>query len=182
MGQTTKKALIVISVLCLLNVFFLPIFEIFGGLFPDDTTSFVEVLEAAFEDGDAWDYRVVRFTMFIFLPSVFLLIGALSGSKGSCVLASGAGIVLWFINMIDLISDTDIELVMDFDSTPVSIGSWIAVVLFFVAFSRAKKAENINREYIIGSSSQNLEFKTCPICGTVLEKDASFCGVCGSQV
>ena len=77
----------------------------------------------------------------------------------------------------------------DLESTPVSIGSWIAIVLFITAFSQASKDKpadynytpNSDNIYTSGVNSIS-DIRFCPICGSVIEGETTFCGVCGSNL
>ncbi|MBQ3004754.1 MAG: hypothetical protein IJD88_02370, partial [Clostridia bacterium] len=83
MNESARNKLIVFSVLSLLNVMFVPFFDVWGGLFPGDVDdNFFDVIEGVLTDGDAWEYWVVQLTMFVFIPTVFMLFSALCRKRG----------------------------------------------------------------------------------------------------
>lgn len=147
MRKEVQPVLIVLSILALLNVMFVPIFDVWGGLTPSDVdTTFFEVIEAVFEDEDCWNYWVVQLTMSIFIPSLFMFIAALCGGRGFFITSNVIGIIIWFKQIIDYgMEDDGFSDMFDFDDCSISIGTWIAigifVISFFVALSSKKKAE-----------------------------------------
>jgi len=117
MRKEIQPVLIIFSILALLNVMFVPIFDVWGGLIPSDVdTTFFEVIEAVFEDEDCWRHWVVIFTMSIFIPSLFMFIAALCGSRGFFITSNVIGIIIWFKQIIDYgMEDDGFSDMFDFD-------------------------------------------------------------------
>ncbi|MDO4731246.1 MAG: zinc ribbon domain-containing protein [Clostridia bacterium] len=199
MRKEIQPVLIIFSILALLNVMFVPIFDVWGGLIPSDVdTTFFEVIEAVFEDEDCWRHWVVIFTMSIFIPSLFMFIAALCGSRGFFITSNVIGIIIWFKQIIDYgMEDDGFSDMFDFDDCSISIGTWIAigifVVSFLVALSSKKKAEtNSGAGYVPAASggSYPVEMKMMdgplggpnaeivPPVATVVPK---FCPKCGTE-
>ncbi len=128
---------IVFAIATLLASVILPFFDVWGGLFPDwdDADTFIDVIEAIGDDfDDIWYRWAPALRMAAFIPSIFLVITALSKSKTGVVLSSGAGIGLLLINLFRVIEDEGIEEVLEFDDCSVSFGFWVALILFVLCF------------------------------------------------
>ncbi len=136
MKSGSKITMILLSTAALLNVMFMPIFELFGGILPENPRdNLFTVIELLLDDFNNWDYWVVQFTVLIFIPTLFMFIFSLIGSKGLCVASSSVGLFLLVYKMIDYVAYCeDIEYLLNFDDTCVSIGTWIALLIFFVGF------------------------------------------------
>ena len=203
MSKSTRPILIMLSVFALLNVVFVPIFDVWGGLFPSDVDrTFFEVIEIVFEDSDDWSLWVVQLTMSIFIPTLFMFIMALIGNKGLFLTSNIIGIILWFKQIIDFgMEDDGFEDLFDFEDGSISIGTWIAIGLFLVSFfivlNSKKKAENntaqveqpffsLNKteEKIIDNNKENTTSskRFCPNCGAKADEEIAFCGKCGQKL
>lgn len=136
MNKSYRVALICLSFISLLNVMFVPIFDLWGGLFPESVEyNFFDVVDMLFNDSDCWDYWVVILTMSIFIPTVFMLIMSLFGNKILFLIVNVAGIINWIKQIVDYCNQGyGINEIFDYHDTCVSIGNWIAIGLFFVSF------------------------------------------------
>lgn len=210
MRKEFKVTLVVLSALALLNVLFVPIFDVWGGLFPSDVEcNFAGVIEEIFEDSDAWRHWVVILTTSIFVPTLIMFFMSFTGKKWLFLSANVVGIILWFKQIIDYgMEDDGFEDLLDFEDGCVSIGTWIAIILyiicFFVAVASKKKKENkqlVQPSTIITENTpiiDNAEFKSqsnevvvpvdnrsakyCPECGSEVKATAIYCGKCGYKL
>ncbi len=200
MSKATKQpALIVLSVVALLNVMFVPIFDVWGGLFPSDVDdNFFEVVEMLFKNANYyWDLWVVQITVSILLPSIFMLIFSLVGARKLFITANVIGILIWFKQIIDYgMEDDGFESLFDFDDCSISIGTWIAIILFVAALITSlvsKGKTNGNSVSHITNTSNNfipknqknqpiIPMKFCPKCGAEIKGNISFCGKCGCKL
>lgn len=191
----TKK--IILSVLALANVIFVPVFDVWGGLFPgkpDD--NFFNVIEYVFEgDFSPW---VVLFTLTIFIPSLCMFIFSFSDGGKMFKVAASAGVILMIITLCTFVSQNDFGELFDFDDGNISIGTWIALALFIISFFTVKSSrivqsaqnnndiDNSNNENptneIIFSKENSANIKFCPNCGSEIEPTAIFCGNCGLKI
>jgi len=203
MSKSTRPILIMLSVFALLNVMFVPIFDVWGGLFPSDVDrSFFDVIEIVFEDADDWSLWVVQLTMSIFVPTIFMFIMSLIGNRGLFITSNVIGIVLWFKQIIDYgMEDDGFEDLFDFEDGSISIGTWIAIgifiISFFVALNSKKKVEH-NANQILPTSEDLYEEEKisvdndtahitfvnnfCPNCGAKTDEGIAFCGKCGQKL
>lgn len=134
MQKRISLTLLVLSVLAMVNVVFVPLFDVWGGLFPSNPDdNFFEVVEMLIKDADHnWHLWVVEITVSIFIPCVFMLIFALTGSRKLCAASAGIGILSWLGIMIHYIKENEMSDVFDLDDSSISIGTWIAILLFVV--------------------------------------------------
>ena len=76
-------SLVILSIMSLLNVIFLPVFDVWGGLFPSEYDNCFEVLRKIITDFDEYgDDRVVLMTLTLLIPSVFMLVFSLLQKRG----------------------------------------------------------------------------------------------------
>ena len=210
MRKEFKIPLIVLSALALANVLFVPIFDVWGGLFPSDVDcNFAWVIEDIFEDSDAWRHWVVVLTMSVFIPTLIVFFMSFTGKKGLFITSNVIGIVLWFKQIIDYgMEDDGFEDLLDFEDGCISIGTWIAIILylicFFVAISSKKKTET-KQEFMpsaipntpkimdggvayppddirLHKKPQNYKPTNCPQCGENTSLDTVFCCKCGYKI
>ncbi len=195
MSKATKQpALIVLSIVALLNVIVVPVFDVWGGLFAKNATKFTffHVIESIFEDPDNWNLWVVQITLSILLPSIFMFIFSLVGARKLYITSTIVGIVLWFRIIVQFISQKGVSYVFDFDDCSISIGTWIAIVLFVIALitslvSKGKTNGN-SVSYITNNVTPNhetepvVQMKFCPKCGAEIKGNISFCGKCGQKL
>lgn len=202
-----KKATIILSVMSLLNVLFVPIFDVWGGLFPSSPEySFFDVVEMIFEDSDAWSYWPVILTVSIFIPVVLMLIASTMQNRTFILISSGLGMFLWlkntgsYMKQIGDLEDVFMNL-FDFDDGNICIGWYVAIALFVAVFIVAIKNKN---SQAVGTKSVNITQKNtypseppkigtsnninqveieignfCPNCGKEINKAVQFCGNCG---
>lgn len=197
MNKTVQPILIILSVFALLNVMFVPIFDVWGGLFPSDVDyNFFDVLKMISKDGDAWRKWVVQFTITIFVPSLMMFIASLTGSKGFFVTVNIIGILLWIRQIIDYGLDNDFDNAFDFEDGNVSIGVWIAIIIFvislIIALAGRKSIVNAVPQQQLPIYQPPLEtnqppipeqnkVNVCPKCGSKMEGGA-FCTNCGTRL
>lgn len=204
MSKSARTALIILSAFALLNVMFVPIFDVWGGLFPSDVEyKFFDVLKMIFKDGDAWGMWVVRFTISFFVPSLLMFVASLSGKKGFFVTVNIIGILLWIRQIIEYVIDNGLEDdPFDFKDGNISIGTWVAIIIFVISLIIAlsgKKAPNTiyqsQPQYYQAQPQtyqQPLEtsqppmteqdkVNVCPKCGAKMEGGA-FCTNCGTKL
>ncbi len=192
----TKK--LIFSLLALANVMFVPIFEVWGGLFPQDVDdNFLDVLEYAIE-GD-FSYWVVCFTLAIFIPSFFMLVFSFSDSAKAFRCSAAAGILFVLYWLIRFVAQYEIDYLFDFDDGNISIGTWIGFFLFIIAFIAVHderkqsyvpvqgQTGNMN---VTGNSevSDNVEVNPAPAknfcsqCGSKITESAEYCEKCGHKI
>lgn len=137
MNKSTRPVLITLSVFALLNVMFVPIFDVWGGLFPSDVDdNFFDVIKMVFkEGGDAWRHWVVLFTITIFVPSLMMFVASLTGSKGFFVTVNIIGILMWIMQIIHYGTNRSdgFDDLFDFEDGCVSIGVWIAIGIYVIS-------------------------------------------------
>lgn len=199
MSKTTKQpALIVLSVVALLNVIVVPVFDVWGGLFAKNATKFTffHVIESITEDPNNWNLWVVQITLSIFLPSLFMLIFSLVGARKLFITSTIVGIVLWFRIIIQFISQKGASYVFDFDDCSISIGTWVAIILFVISLiislvSKGKTNSNFVSYMTnnsggftsINHSTQSvIPKKFCPKCEAEIQSNFSFCEQCGCKL
>ena len=117
MRKEFKITLIILSALALLNVLFVPIFDVWGGLFPSDVEKdFFDIIEILFNDSDAWDLWSVVLTVSIFVPTLIMFIMSFTGQKWLFLSVNVVGIILWFKQIIDYgMEDDGFEDLLDFE-------------------------------------------------------------------
>ncbi len=154
MDAKTKQKLIILSVLSLLNVMFVPIWDTWGGLIPNHVDNdFFDVVEVVLEYGlSAIETSMgVQLTMYIFIPSVFMLFFALLSNKGFFLTSNIVGIAGWFKSIIDLGMSSDLYGdIFDFEDGSISIGSWFAIAIFltsFIIFWLSERETETNHTY-----------------------------------
>lgn len=189
MSKSIRLVLITLSIFSILNVMFVPLFDVWGGLFPSSPDdNFFEVVEMLFKDADHnWSLWVVQITVSIFVPCIFMLIFSLLGKRKLFIASTVIGILLWLRIIIQFISQNGASEVFDFDDGCISIGTWVAIIFFivsfFVAISSKKKAENVVNQSLSEYSTQPITEKTiCVVCGTANATDAKFCAGCGKNI
>lgn len=139
----------ILSILALLNVIFIPVFDVWGGLFPYNADDdFFSVIGYVF-DGE-FDYWVVIFTLAIFIPSMLMFLASFSNSILSFKLSAGAGLLAMFIVLAKYVYENDFWYLYDFDDGNISIGTWIALTIFIISlFLIHKKREVPHNEEVI---------------------------------
>lgn len=190
---------LIISIIALLNVLFVPIFDVWGGLFPghpDD--NFMDVVEYVFDgDSNIW---VVVFTLSIFVPSLLMLIFSFTEKSGMFKVSSGLGVGLLVFDLIHFVSQNEWSDLFDFDDCSVSIGMWLGLAIFIAAliFVKKPKQEQFipNQKYIAGlnddietvnvtvksNETMNQHKRFCHNCGAEITTVSAFCGNCGTKM
>lgn len=193
---------IIISVFALLNVVTMPIFEVWGGLFPSDREFwFFDVIVSFFKgyyyytSWDAWDMWVVKLTVFIFFPSLLMLVFSFVGKKLVFRISALIGLFLESAILVLYTTQEGLEELLDFDDGSVSIGTWIALIVFIIAFviSFSDFESNCCSVLQVQQSAETVvsgvsvsETKTngcyCSKCGNLLNSDYAYCDNCGFKI
>ncbi len=136
-----SKSQIIISILAMLNIIFVPVFDVWGGLFPSHAEDdFFDVMYYLFYDTDAWSYNVFRFTIAIFIPTVIMLLTSILGLRKAAKVAGVGGILWLIIELILFVDEYGISYLFDFDDGNISIGLWVGLALFIaMTLVRTKK-------------------------------------------
>lgn len=188
-----KVKYIVLSVLSLLNIILVPSFDTWEGLIPSDyENTFFSAIKDIIADSDAIHYWSVIIVFSVFVPSVLLLVSAVLDKKVLYSLSSALGIILWFRTAISYIRQYDIGDFFDFDDGSLSIGFWIALIIFIIAFIVGIMSKN---NYSVNHTVNNKRFAVetnnsinqviiekgsfCPNCGNKIDNQSVFCGNCG---
>lgn len=133
--MTKETKIRILSILCILNVIFIPTFEVWGGLFPDETEySFFSVISSVFSDSDALGEFGVLFKLLLFIPSIIMLISSFFKSKTAHIVSSGIGVFSTIYLLIKFVLQSEISALFDFSEGNISIGTWIAFILFIISF------------------------------------------------
>lgn len=193
------------SILALLNVLFIPTFDVWGGLFPlHPEDNIFDTLGMIFEDSDAFNNWSVIIVLSILIPSIVMLIGAILDNKLIFMISSLAGILLFFKFLIQYVRQYELSELFDFDDGSIAIGTWIAIILFVIAFiiaiTSGNKQQQVSTTPIYQNSvspartnykSQKIQTDNslnqvsitygsfCPNCGAKQDKQSKFCGKCG---
>lgn len=129
-----KNAYIAISIIGILNSVLVPMYDIWGGLFPEDPgISFFDIVEAVFTDSDAFSYWPVIVTVPAFIGSMALFIAAISNSRVFCNVFSILNFLIYLYIYIRLFAQFGAEDIFDFNTCSVSVGTWIAFILFIIS-------------------------------------------------
>lgn len=180
-----------LSIFALLNVMFVPIFDVWGGLFPSDIDrNFFEVIEMICEDSYNWNLWVAQLTMSIFIPSLFMFVMCLVGNRGLFITSNIIGIILWFKQIFDYcMEDNGFEDLLDFDDSCIAIGTWIAIVIyilsFFVALNSKKKTEAFTERSantVFNNSTTSPNVILCKSCGKANDANVQYCADCGNAI
>lgn len=188
-----KVKYIIISVLSLLNIVLVPSFTIWQGFIPSYyENTFFGAMEDIFNSSDAFHYWSVIIILSVFIPSVLMLLTAFFNNKMLFSISSGLGVLLWLRIAISYIHQYDINEFFDFDDGSLSIGFWLAMILFIVAFIIGITSK---KEYSSVQFANNKKFTVetnnvinqvviehgsfCPNCGNKIDKQSMYCGNCG---
>lgn len=190
MNKTTRIVLIILSVVVLLNIMFVPIFDVWGGLFPSDVDrDFFDVLECFFENDDAWSLWVVQLTISFSMSAVLMLIMSLVGRKGLFIAANIIAIVVWFKQIIvDYVGEDGFNALLDFEDGNISIGTWTTIMLFVASFiivlSSKKKEDGCPNIIISRNVERNISENviSCSACGAFVTEGCTYCNHCGAKV
>lgn len=185
-----KKRYFILSILGLMNVIFIPIFDVWGGLFPSNPDwDFIEVVEEIFTNENAWEKWAVIFTTAIFVPCLLMLISSFCNSRKAFLISSIIGFTAEACVIFEYIDQNDPTDYIPSDDCNIAIGVWIALVLFFVSiFVGFKKYEQqLPTINTIDSNAetriiQQSEKQFCSKCGCETEAGAKFCDNCGNDL
>lgn len=194
MTKNSKIASIVIALLALVNVLFLPIYQIFGGLFPENAMNFFDVAEGIIDGYSVWEYDVFWFYAVLFVPNLFVMIGALTGKSGLVRGFSIVGTVLLAgVIALCVAGAYDVSLVLDVEHGCIAFGTWLGLLLYIAGIIVPKKEQpaapqqptytpspygDPQQTYVPQPPAQ----KVCPGCGSAVTDDMAFCGSCGTSL
>ena len=136
-------AKIIISILALLNVIFIPIYDVWGGLFPEHPeTTFIDAMEAAAEGH--FEYWVVIFTLIYFIPAICMFFSSFTKSNVAFKTFASLSFVAAIIALLNCIGQQlelfeHLEYVLGPEETSISIGTWIGLFLDFLALVAVPK-------------------------------------------
>ncbi|MCD7726730.1 MAG: zinc ribbon domain-containing protein [Ruminococcus sp.] len=145
---TRRTIYLIMAALALFDILFLPIFDVWGGLFPSEYNNFSDVMHYIANSSDAFDYRVVIYTVCLFIPSVLLVIAAAVNNRPFFMTSSIIGIAAWLYICIEFSNDMGIDEFFDFGEYGcISIGTWLALPIFVASIIlsiclKTKKKEN----------------------------------------
>ncbi len=200
MSGNRRAITVILSISALLNVIFVPIFDVWGGLFPSNPDrNFFDVIKIVFTDYDDWSLWVVHITMSILIPVIFMLTASLVNNKKLFLFSSLLGLILEGKQLIEYAIENELYEMLDYDDGNISIGTWIAFGLFICSFLFAiydvknTKSSSVNvvqastNDYnpsIVNTASNRLEQKCnyCPNCGKEIVNQCVFCGNCGYKL
>lgn len=165
---------IVLSVLMLLNVLFVPLYDVWSGLFPERPMfNFIDVMELVF-DGE-FDLWPVTLTLVLLIPAIFMLAFSFSKSNGGFKISAGVGAVAMMIILCRYVEQFDLEDLFDFDYGNIAIGTWIGLILLIISLFAVKI------DYAKSNPSSD-NYIYCQYCGNQNPKDYSFCSSCGKDL
>lgn len=170
---------LIFSLASLINVMFVPIFDVWGGLFPGRPDySFLDALGFA-ADGE-FDSWLVDLTLAAFIPAVLMLLSSFTNDGVLFKIFSALGALSVAGLLFMYASQNGMDYLFDFDYGNISIGTWIALTLFTASFF-AVSARNKNGTAVAAEVERSAaaERKYCPKCGTQRAPETNFCKNCG---
>ena len=192
-SSTRRKgaaSMLVVSIILLVCVMILPMFDVWGGLFSSaEYDNFGDVLHYIQRDGsDAFRKWVVCLTMSAFIPAIATMIAGIVRCKTLGIISSVIGTVSMLYNYVNIIDQQGIGALTDFEDCSISIGSHVALILHIVCFILALKitkrtsasAPVINNYTAAQTNPTHL--KICLNCGKPLYNGDNFCTSCGKPV
>lgn len=189
MNKNTRMVLIILSIVAVLNVMFIPIFDVWGGLFPSDVDrDFFDVMECYLENDNAWNLWVVQLTISFFASSILMLITSLIGNKKLSIVANIIAIFVWFkLIIIDYVEEEGTEALLDSEDGSISIGTWITIILFiasFIVVLKSKKKDETCQNIVTPRVEQNITENaiSCSSCGAFITEGYTYCNYCGTKI
>lgn len=118
---------IVIAVIAMVNVVFAPIYDLWGGLFPDNPdNNFWDVISGKCDHSE-WIFLL---TISIFIPSIVMLVLSVLKLKKLVKLTAGVGIALQVFWIVQYAKQYGLEEVFNFKDGCICIGFWFAFMIF----------------------------------------------------
>ena len=184
-----KKRYLFLSLLGLLNIVFVPVFDVWGGLFPSKPEdNFFEVIEEIFTNENAWNRWVVLFTISIFVPCVFMFISSLLNSRNAFLAFSIVGLIAETSIILKYIDQNNPTDYLPSDDCNIAVGVWVALILFILSTiiglikTESHVTVNIVNEVTEPIYIQQQPNRFCSKCGSEIEADANFCERCGNKL
>ena len=178
MSKTVRIILIILSVLSLANVLLAPMYDEGGGMLPSDTEyNFIKVIGVLFLEEGSLGLWVVHMTVGVFIPAVVMLASSITKIRWLFSIADTAGILVWAYNFFSYAAKHSFTEMLNIDKTDISIGSWIAILLFLISAlvllcSKKKKMED----------KPEPKDGVCPHCGIELRNNSAICPRCGKSL
>lgn len=124
-------ALIILSVFAMINVLFVPMYDVWGGLYGSgDVDNFIDVIDYISRGKNSlW---VVQITMHIFVPTAFMLFFSFVYVKGLFISSTIVGIIAWFRIILDYVNQYGEKELFKTSYGNVCIGTWVAIAFFVV--------------------------------------------------
>lgn len=193
--------LMLLSLLSMLNVIFLPIYDVWGGLFPEDPDyNFLDVIQLLISDSDALGYWVVEFSLLLFIAGFLTFLFAISEGQIMQRVVPLLGILAVTFTLLRNGNQNGWDSVIGEDSN-VCIGVWTGLLLMIIslavtfipvherswnppslmAWPHANSVQQPEFQAPVEpfSSEMELEKNFCPNCGQKIMKPSKFCGKCG---
>jgi len=127
--RSVRVPQVVVSVLAVLNVMFVPIFDVWGGLFPSNPdNNFWDVISGNCESNE-W---VFIFTLAILIPSGLMLLFSILKTKVLARIAGFGGVICLIALIVRFVSEYEVSYLFDFDDGNLCIGLWIGLLLFVI--------------------------------------------------
>ncbi len=179
MSRSTRIFFIIISLLALLNVIFAPMYDVGGGMLTDDSDyNFARVIGDAIMTEGGLGHWALHMTMGVFIPAVIMLACAITRMRWVYGFANTLGVFVWLFNFFRYAIDHGFVGMFDVETTDISIGSWIAIMLFLISelvlLCTKKKKDEPQRAVN--------EKQFCPYCGIMLRGNTSYCRRCGKKL
>ena len=150
-----RTILIFLSYLAVVNVTCIPLFgDEYGLLAEDFQPRFVEVVEKVFQSEPYKEQTGDQITITLFIPTMLMCLASVFGKRTMFEAACKLGIVVWVFIMGRLILSYSLYedgfyRLFDAEQGDVSIGIWIAIVLFSISYWISRyfvKKENTLRQ------------------------------------
>lgn len=194
-----------LSLLSMLNVALLPIYDIWDGPFPENPVyTSLDVIRILISDNDALSYWVVLFSLALFLSGFITFLFALSEGKIMQRVIPALGILAVVALLLRNAEQIGTDSVIGKNAN-VCIGVWTGLLLLILSLAvacipvRKRLWEPIPSRAIGGTVSgvqqpmsqtpeepslceTEFEKSFCPNCGQKIMKPSKFCGHCGFRL
>ena len=140
----------VIALLAIVNLFFVPMISLFGGIIPDNSIKYFKVMDGFFSEPEAITYTIYNVPIILSVACLILLVTALTGNKTAHIIGSLIAIVLWFVPVVHcFIEGAGFEDLFSFKRGVFGIGMYVELLLFIVSLivALASKSKASQRAY-----------------------------------